>query len=150
MNLNFDLFKGVSIQLKDIENAEDRAAQLASLPSVKNIWPVTVVDRPEPVVIENVDATSGTSKEQEPRLRKRYEALSKREGNGTAKAKQSIIMQQMDKLHAKGITGKGTVIAIIDTGVSHWRHLTPSFVKGSGAVISHILSRLNVPKLLAE
>lgn len=50
MDLDFQLFKGASIQFKDLKNAAERAEQVASMPAVKNLWPVHVYSIPEHTV----------------------------------------------------------------------------------------------------
>ncbi|KAJ2966907.1 hypothetical protein NQ176_g9924 [Zarea fungicola] len=50
LDLNFELFNGVSIQLNDVKTAEEKAEKLAALPAVKNIWPVVKVPRPNPKI----------------------------------------------------------------------------------------------------
>lgn len=110
MEFNYELFKGVSIQLNESDTAEDRAAQLASLPAVKSIWPVRLYERPT-----LIDAVApGNSSEN--RVVER--ALHKRQPNGTSDGNAPHVMTQVDRLHAEGITGKGVKIAVIDSGVS--------------------------------
>lgn len=103
---DYELFKGVSVQLKG-ENAEERANQLASMPAIKNVWPVEVIRRPEYKVEWAASHYDGGSME----------------GSGSQSADKKIpypphVMTQIDKLHEKGITGKNIKIAVIDTGVS--------------------------------
>jgi subtilisin family serine protease len=113
MNLDYKLFKGVSVQLDDVENAEETAFKIASSPSVKNVWPVEVYSIPKPKV--NWVGTPDSSRA--------AGGLSKRsnETEGYAPHK----MTQIDELHKKGFTGKGVKIAVIDTGVSN-RHPRPA------------------------
>jgi hypothetical protein len=108
LDLNFKLFNGVSIQLKDAKNAEEQASKLGSLPAVKNIWPVRVYDRPQ---TENhwVRKSGGGLK---------TGGILKRQGNGTTQAYSPHVMTQVDKVHAMGFTGKGIKVAVIDGGVS--------------------------------
>jgi hypothetical protein len=119
MSLDYELFKGISIQLTDVESADERAAQLASLPSVKNIWPVTIVDGPEPILLSGggLGPKAGGSPESAEVSRRRRDVHESRQTNSTVKSKGSIVQTQIDKLHAQGITGEGITIAVIDTGV---------------------------------
>lgn len=111
VDLNFELFKGVSIQLNDVNTAEEKAQKLAALPAVKNIWPVRSVPRPNPA-IEWV-ATEG------------LQALANKGDAGTIDARDAAEpissaqrMSQIDKIRAKGYKGRGIKVAVIDTGVS--------------------------------
>jgi hypothetical protein len=112
MEFNYELFQGISIQLDESDTAEERASQLASLPAVKNIWPVRLFERPglgEGVVRRNSTDNPAVLRN----------ALHKRQCNGTSSLGNAPhIMTQVDKLHEQGITGKGIRIAVIDTGVS--------------------------------
>ena len=119
MNLNYKLFKGISFQLQNVSNADAAAAKIAEMDMVKQIWPVRVQARPRnEVVWEGQDRNSGQS------------ALRKRQGGeNTSDTYSTHVMTQVDKLRAQGITGKGTKIAIIDSGVDY---LHPALGGGFG------------------
>jgi subtilisin family serine protease len=105
MDMNFKLFKGASIQFKDAKKAEDKAAELASRGDVKNVWPVKLYSVPTHTVHSVGDAALST--------------LRRRQGAGPSNDTFTPhLMTQVDKLKAKGVTGKGIKIAVIDTGVS--------------------------------
>lgn len=104
MNLDYQLFKGVSIQFDDLKTAEEEAAKLSSLASVKQVWPNRVYTLPKDEVV-----WTGRSGGQD------YIKNVKRQlGNDTFTPH---VMTQVDKLRANGITGKGVKIGIIDSGV---------------------------------
>lgn len=105
MVLDYKLFMGVSVQLKDVENAETKASEIASLSAVKNVWPVERYGIPEDELKWAGNPTRGNG------------LLSKR-ANETATTHAPHVMTQVDKLRAKGITGKGVKVAVIDSGVS--------------------------------
>ncbi|KAH7310748.1 peptidase S8/S53 domain-containing protein [Stachybotrys elegans] len=105
LDLDFELFKGMSIQLHNTDNADEAAASLASLSGVKSIWPVTVVPPPNPEVHIIPGADS--------------ESLRRGGGNSSEVPYSTHVMTQVDKMHAKGITGKGIKIAIVDTGIDY-------------------------------
>lgn len=106
------MFQGVSIQLNDVNTADEKAEKLAALPVVKNIWPVKLVPRPNP----NVEwvATEG------------LQALANKGDSGTISARDGAEpissaqrMGQIDKMRAKSYKGRGIKVAVVDTGVSH-------------------------------
>lgn len=103
MDLDYKLFRGASIQFKDIENAADRAEQVAAMPAVKNLWPVHMYSVPKHTV-HSVGSPGAAE------FKKRADAK-----NDTFTPH---LMTQVNKLRDEGITGKGIKIAIIDTGVS--------------------------------
>lgn len=119
MEFDFELFQGISIQLHESDTPEQRAAELASLPAVKNIWPVRLWDRPELNTLPHGNSTSPAAATVQGTLHKR-QCSNSTLGNGPH------VMTQVDRLHAKGITGKGVKIAVIDTGVS--RHLDQDII----------------------
>lgn len=108
MDLNFELFKGVSVQLNDVEKADDVVSKLAALPAIKRWWPVTLHNIPDVEVHWTGNPEGGNT-------------LITRD-NSTSDALSPHIMTQVDKLHAKGYTGKGINVAVIDTGVSIHSH----------------------------
>ncbi|PHH78656.1 hypothetical protein CDD82_2918 [Ophiocordyceps australis] len=110
VKFDYTLFKGVSVQIKDVHAASQKAAELAALPAVKNVWPVRLYEMPNPKV-EWVGSERDGRK------------LVARDGGGktneTADAFSPHVMTQVDRLRAKGITGKGVKIAVIDTGIDY-------------------------------
>lgn len=106
MTFDYKLFKGVSVKLHDVEKAEEKAIKLASTPAIKNMWPVEVYSVPKTKVLwTGTPETDGAG------------ALQKRANSSDTFSPH--VMTQVDKLRAKGYTGKGIKIAVIDTGVSH-------------------------------
>ncbi len=105
MDLDFKLFKGASIEFFDKENAGETAAKVAAMPQVKQIWPKKLYRRPDDEVLWAGEPTPG-------------DALTKRAAQDTFSPH---VMTQVDRLKAKGITGDGIKLAIVDTGVSSIR-----------------------------
>ncbi|RYO77692.1 hypothetical protein DL766_002843 [Monosporascus sp. MC13-8B] len=106
MTLNYTLFRGASIQFKDLANAEVQASKVATLGSVKRMWPNKVYYQPKDEVVWTGSA-GGQS----------YIHNVKRQlGNDTFSPH---VMTQVDKLRAKGITGKGVKIGVIDSGTDY-------------------------------
>lgn len=130
MDLDYELFKGVSVQFNDVEKAEDTVMRIAQSSAVKNVWPLITYSIPKPN-IEWIGAPDIESSD----LKKRQDS-----GNGTVDNFAPHVMTQVDKLHEKGITGKGIKIAVIDTGVSE---LTKSF-----AVSKTVTDLVNFPDRL--
>ncbi|KAI9166301.1 Minor extracellular protease vpr [Paramyrothecium foliicola] len=128
VELNYELFHGISIQLSDVDTAEERAAELASLPSVKNIWPVTVFEL-KPIFEDGRNGSASS-------VTKRHDQLQKRRDNSTGLADAPIIMTQIDKLHAQGITGEGITIAVVDTGIDY-RHPDLGGCFGPGCLVEY-------------
>lgn len=78
---------------------------MAQLPAVKNMWPVTLIQAPNP----KVEWVAGDVSS----------ALQSRDVSPTDPSNfPPHQMVQIDKLQAKGFTGKGVKVAVIDTGVS--------------------------------
>lgn len=77
-----------------------------STPLVKNVWPNRLIPRPDDNVIWTAPSGSGSLASRQ--------AIKRAIQNDTFTPH---VMTQVDKLHAKGLTGKDVKIAIIDTGV---------------------------------
>ncbi|KAK5989663.1 Minor extracellular protease Vpr-like protein [Cladobotryum mycophilum] len=127
MEFNYKLFKGVSIQLKNIDNAEETAMRIAEAPMVKQMWPVQLIPAPNPRVDWVADdLTDGGDHAQ---------VLAR-----TDKPKSDNLsvhtMTQIDKLRAKGITGRGIKVAVIDTGIDYL-HPALGGCFGKGCLVSY-------------
>ncbi|KAG6132756.1 hypothetical protein E4U12_003065 [Claviceps purpurea] len=107
MKLEYDLFTGLSVQLHDLKTAKQKVAKYAAMPAVKAVHPVTLYDMPNPK-IEWI-AQEGNNLEQS--------GLASR-AEGGPDTYSTHVMTQVDKLRAKGITGKGIKVAVIDSDVS--------------------------------
>lgn len=103
MNFNYKLFKGASVQFNDLDKAEDKAAKIANMDAVKNVWAVKLYPSPSHTVHSVGDPVDGV--------------LGKRQGTSNDTFTPHV-MTQVNLLRDQGITGKGIKIAIIDTGVS--------------------------------
>ncbi|KAG6048181.1 hypothetical protein E4U17_007225 [Claviceps sp. LM77 group G4] len=108
MKLEFELFNGLSYQLHDLKTAEDKVAKYAAMPAVKAVHPVILYDMPNPK-IEWIAPNASTFERS--RLASRAE--------GVPDTFSSHVMTQVDKLRAKGITGKGIKVAVVDTGIDY-------------------------------
>lgn len=123
---DYKLFKGVSVQLNDVKKAEESAMRLAALPVVKNVWPVQLIQRPNPRiewVANNKQAVSAAK------------LASRAVEDPKADTFSPHVMTQVDKLRAKGITGKGIKIAVIDSGIDY-KHPALGGCFGKGCLVS--------------
>ncbi|KAF9765905.1 hypothetical protein IL306_001739 [Fusarium sp. DS 682] len=105
LELDYELFKGVSVQFDDVTTAAEMAAKIATLPPIKNMWPVRLYS-----ILKSRTEWTGTADMET--------SLKKRNLHSTADAYSPHVMTQVDKLRKKGITGHGIKVAVIDTGVS--------------------------------
>ncbi|ATY64980.1 subtilisin-like serine protease PR1C [Cordyceps militaris] len=128
IDLNFELFQGVSIQLNDVNSAEEKAQKLAELPAVKNIWPVKVVPRPNPA-IEWV-ATEGL----QALVHADPSSINARDTAEPISSAQR--MSQIEKMRAKGYKGRGIKIAVIDTGIDY-KHPALGRCFGEGCLVGY-------------
>ncbi|KAG6117699.1 hypothetical protein E4U13_000846 [Claviceps humidiphila] len=108
MKLEFELFNGLSFQLDDLKTAKEKVAKYAAMPAVKAVHPVILYDMPNPK-IEWI-APKGSTFEQS--------SLASR-AEGGPDTYPPHVMTQVDKLRAKGITGKGIKVAVVDTGIDY-------------------------------
>ncbi|KAG6117851.1 hypothetical protein E4U13_000733 [Claviceps humidiphila] len=108
MKLEFELFNGLSFQLHDVKTAKQKVAKYAAMPAVKAVHPVIIYHVPNPK-IEWI-APNGSNYE-------RSGLASRAEGGLDTFSPH--VMTQVDKLRAKGITGKGIKIAVVDSGIDY-------------------------------
>lgn len=106
VELDYKLFKGASVQFNDLKSAPEAADKIASLPSVKRVWPVRVYGLP---VIEGQQAGKSSPVN--------LGGLSARDDKDTYS---THVQTQIDKMHNMGIKGtKDTKVAILDTGIDY-------------------------------
>ncbi|KAG5984996.1 hypothetical protein E4U55_002103 [Claviceps digitariae] len=108
MKLQYDLFNGVSVQLHDLSTAKQKVAELAAMPEVVAVHPVELYPMPNPRI--DWIADEAHSPEQATLVSRAVE------GQDTFSPH---VMTQVYKLRAKGITGQGVKVAVIDTGIDY-------------------------------
>lgn len=124
MELDFKLFKGASITFTDAGSAEEQAAQLAQLGSVKQMWPKRIYSLPK-TEVQWTDGSSAAS--QTANLRRQTE------NNATFAPH---VMTQVDKMHEKGFLGAGIKVAVIDSGIDY-THPALGGAFGPGHLVSY-------------
>lgn len=102
VNLQSKVFRGVSFQVDGPD--KEAAHKIAALPQVKQLWPVPLIRVPELAV-------TWTGKDGPP-------SEHKRQTNSTDSWPPHVLTQ-VDKLRAKGFTGQGFRIGIVDTGIDY-------------------------------
>lgn len=110
---NSRLFNGASFQVLSASGSDGKQIlnQLEALAQVKAVWPVRAVrlNMPETSEPPAANDTAG-------------DALSRRQITSRDAANETFsphVMTQVDKLRAKGVTGKGIRVAIIDSGIDY-------------------------------
>ena len=118
--MNHKLFKGVSVQLNSANSSMDHtdATNIASMPGIRNMWPVVAYRMKDPVDharsfqnFQNFTADTG--------IMFSANASGRGDGDVSRYLQNSHVMAQVDKLHARGLTGKGIKVGQIDSGVSY-------------------------------
>ncbi|KAG5982365.1 hypothetical protein E4U55_001995 [Claviceps digitariae] len=117
-----DLFRGVSVQYPDHEEAHAAAAKMAEKPTVKKVWPVHYYPRPN---VDFVPLGEMTSEAQ----------ATYRRPSIRSDTFGPHVMMQVDKLRARGATGKGIKVAVIDDGVDY-HHPALGKCLGPGCLVS--------------
>ncbi|KAI1434894.1 peptidase S8/S53 domain-containing protein [Xylaria sp. CBS 124048] len=124
MRFNYSLFKGVSIQFKDLGTAEEQAAVLANLTSVKRVWPNRLYQLPKDEVLWTADKDANLAHTDNVKRQYGRDAFSPH------------VMTQVDRLRARGILGKGIKIGIIDSGIDY-THPALGGCFGPGCLVSY-------------
>ncbi|KAL7936147.1 peptidase S8/S53 domain-containing protein [Trichoderma chlorosporum] len=130
MDLSYSLFKGASIQLDAIDlDPHSTSTKIASLTSVKNVWPVQL--------FQHLEAGKAVSK------KRHFDGLDNLSQHwsraSTANDTDSYaphVLTQVDKLHKDGYTGKGIRIGIVDSGVDY-NHPVLGGCFGKGCIIGY-------------
>lgn len=103
MTFESGVFRGVSVRFAEKESYEEASFGIAQSPVVKAVWPVHYYELPKTEFTPLQQLTPNTVSNM------------KRQTDDTFGPH---VMMQVDKLRAKGITGKGIKVAVIDSGVS--------------------------------
>jgi subtilisin family serine protease len=106
--LEYKLFKGVSIQLNNETDIETAVSNIEDMTKVKNVWPVRTIQMPNNTVIWTGNDFNAAGS-----------ALNNRQSTNTINNPLPHVMTQVDRLHAKGVTGKGAKIAVLDSGIDY-------------------------------
>ncbi|KAK7952821.1 uncharacterized protein PG986_008549 [Apiospora aurea] len=101
---DYTLFKGATVQFKNLEAASQLAAEMLAMPMVKQMWPNRQMKSPSDKVVWASHLSNQTQ-------------IDKRQDTNDTFSPH--VMTQVDKLRAKGITGKGVKIAIVDSGIDY-------------------------------
>ncbi|KAK8868711.1 Minor extracellular protease vpr [Apiospora arundinis] len=124
------LFHGASFQVRNASGHDhaDMFVAMNAKSQVKTVWPVRTVrlnvGTPAPHDIPHPARSGGAS------------GVHRRRGNAheSNDTFSPHLMTQIDKLHAKGITGKGFRIAIVDSGID-WHHPALGGCFGPGCLV---------------
>ncbi|KAF6805935.1 subtilisin-like serine protease pr1c [Colletotrichum sojae] len=116
LSLHSKIFKGVSITVADANN--ETASKIAALSKVKNLWPIPLISVPN----LNVKVTGKNARR-------------RRQSNSTTSWPPHV-MTQVDKLRARGFTGAGLKIGIVDTGIDY-THPALGGCFGPGCLVSY-------------
>ncbi|KAJ5063596.1 peptidase S8/S53 domain-containing protein [Bipolaris maydis] len=107
LDLDYDLFKGATVRFNNDKSSDEHMSTLLSHSAIKNVWRNTIYS------LHNPEIGSVGS----PELADSSRLVARNfQGNQTYSPH---VMTQVDKLHAKGITGKGVQIAVVDTGIDY-------------------------------
>ncbi|KAG6029034.1 hypothetical protein E4U40_000709 [Claviceps sp. LM458 group G5] len=101
-------FRGLSFQFHNVAGAEQRSKEIAAMSAVKQMWPVRILSANTATKARVVGASLNSE-------------VVMRDGTLPKDTFAPHVMTQVDRLRAKGITGKGVKIAVIDSGID-WTH----------------------------
>ncbi|KAG9960160.1 subtilisin-like protein, partial [Aureobasidium melanogenum] len=115
MDLSSSLFKGLSFHVDTGLDQAVVASDIQAMPIVRKVWPISLYDTQD---FASAPYTNGT--------------------NSTISSDtfSTHLMGHVDRLHAEGLTGNGTFVAIIDTGVDYL-HPALGGCFGPGCKIAH-------------
>ncbi|KAK4445714.1 subtilase [Podospora aff. communis PSN243] len=127
LNMTYSLFNGSSFQLDRSPDVATTLDKIRSMPAVKTLWPADHDSDPAQAPTPQVEADHGFPIS--------GSKIEKRQAADNSSYSPHI-MTQVDQLHAKGITGKGIRVAIVDTGIDY-KHPALGGCFGPGCLVSH-------------
>ncbi|KAL8354974.1 hypothetical protein RB601_000664 [Gaeumannomyces tritici] len=112
------IFNGASFKALDAAGLDDAKLMnlIAATPAVRRVWPVRKVTLNIP---KTEDVANHTAPAHAPGLRRRQDAPLDVDPKLSGDHFMPHLMTQIDKLHAKNITGKGFKIAMMDSGIDY-------------------------------
>ncbi|KAG6246305.1 hypothetical protein E4U23_004723 [Claviceps purpurea] len=116
-------FRGFSFQFHDVTGAEQRSKEIAAMSAVKQMWPVKLVSTNTVTKTQVVGAPPNGE-------------VFMRDGTLPKDTFAPHVMTQVDRLRAKGITGKGVKIAVIDSGIDFTHPALGNGCFGKGCLVS--------------
>lgn len=130
VNLTYTLYKGASFVLESNSDAAATLAKIATLGSVQSVWPVKSWQAfPDPATSPKVPAPGGHANNGT-----RISPTHRRQSANDTYSPH--VMTQVDRLRAKGITGKGIRVAVIDTGIDY-KHPALGGCFGPGCLVAY-------------
>ncbi|RYP05427.1 hypothetical protein DL765_009843 [Monosporascus sp. GIB2] len=133
VDFNSKLFRGVSFDLGiDSGAVDEEAEKISRLATVINIWPIYQHSTPEVDVL-----WTGNDTDLSP-------TVHKRDGEYT-EASDTHLMTQIDKLKAEGYTGRGIMVAVVDTGIDYMQPALGGCFGEASALISLVTGSEMVP-----
>jgi subtilisin family serine protease len=137
-SFRYSVFNGVSLQIheQDLSEAVETClileAKMAQTSLVKNFWPVEIIYQSETSDMQNATA-QGLQRHTATRLWDRQVADDTPVGGTTDNPPHG--MTHVDQLHAKGFSGKGIKIGIVDSGIDY-KHPALGGCFGQGCLVS--------------
>jgi hypothetical protein len=116
MDLSSSLFKGLSFHVDTGLDQAVVASDIQAMPIVRKVWPISLYDKQD------------------------FAAAPWSNGSNSSTSSDTFsthLMGHVDKLHAEGLTGNGTFVAIIDTGIDYL-HPALGGCFGPGCKVAHV------------
>lgn len=98
MDLSSSLFKGLSFHVDTGLDQAVVASDIQAMPIVRKVWPISLYDTQDFATAPYTNGSNSTT---------------------SSDTFSTHLMGHVDRLHAEGLTGNGTFVAIIDTGVDY-------------------------------
>ena len=127
LKMDYKLFKGVSIEMKDLKTENQTLETLRNMPGV-NVMPYIVYPRPSDRIdwLPAMGDRAAFSNGDLPSIERR--------DDGDPDTFSTHVLTQVNRLRAEGITGKGVTIGVVDTGVDY-KHPALGGCLGPGCLI---------------
>lgn len=98
MDLSSSIFKGLSFHVDTGLDQAVVASDIQAMPIVRKVWPISLYDKQDFATAPYANGSNSST---------------------SSDTFSTHIMGHVDRLHAEGLTGNGTFVAIIDTGIDY-------------------------------
>jgi hypothetical protein len=98
MDLSSSLFKGLSFHVDTGLDQAVVASDIQAMPIVRKVWPISLYDKQDFATAPYANGSNSST---------------------SSDTFSTHLMGHVDRLHAEGLTGNGTFVAVIDTGIDY-------------------------------
>lgn len=128
MDLSSSLFKGLSFHVDTGLDQAVVASDIQAMPIVRKVWPISLYDKQDFATAPYANGSNSST---------------------PSDTFSTHLMGHVDRLHAEGLTGNGTFVAVIDTGIDYL-HPALGGCFGSGCKVAYVSVCMQALRVVAD